>query len=291
MFINDPLERQLPPPGRYRLVAAKKRVEIDTLAAKAPTGLCTMPSTRRSTNCEAFCQRYGVQLTAVSDGRRSGADNAEAMGRRSPLSDAMTRADSVARYAPAAKPIGWWPLAPGWWVLIVAADDRALVACCCAWLRRRARSAARRYALRELDVICSNTDEHTRSDARSAASLSELLRRRCWPTRRDKTVAGLTGDALAALAGQRSRRSRFRQRPRPANCCRAAYRTRRASCRASGHAISAVRRLCGMRVATAAWSATLMWSARLALGTTRAAVAALAESLLLPNRRACRTPD
>ena len=88
--------------------------------------------------------------------------------------------------------IGWWPLAPGWWVVI------ALAAVVLAWLgrlywRRHARGAARRHALRQLDML--TRDFETQGNVVAFASgLSELLRRTmlAYTSRRD--VAGLTGD-------------------------------------------------------------------------------------------------
>lgn len=88
--------------------------------------------------------------------------------------------------------IGWWPLAPAWWVLIVIAMI-ALGFLLRAWLRARAHSAARRYALRQLDVIVQQYDEH-KDPITFGASLSELLRRTMLAYAPRQDVAGLTGD-------------------------------------------------------------------------------------------------
>lgn len=88
--------------------------------------------------------------------------------------------------------ISWWPLAPGWWLLI----GLALVGCgflLHAWLRMRARGAARRFALRQLDVIVEQYQEH-RNPVTFGASLSELLRRAMLAYAPRHDVAGLTGE-------------------------------------------------------------------------------------------------
>ena len=88
--------------------------------------------------------------------------------------------------------IGWWPLAPAWWVLIAIALF-ALGFLLRAWMRARAHSAARRYALRQLDVIVQQYDEHKDAIA-FGASLSELLRRTMLAYAPRQEVAGLSGD-------------------------------------------------------------------------------------------------
>jgi hypothetical protein len=88
--------------------------------------------------------------------------------------------------------IGWWPLAPGWWLVIVL----ALVGIgflLRAWLRRRARGAARRYALRQLDAIVQQYDEH-KDRVAFGSDLSELLRRAMLAYSPRLDVAGLTGE-------------------------------------------------------------------------------------------------
>jgi hypothetical protein len=88
--------------------------------------------------------------------------------------------------------ISWWPLAPGWWVVI----GIALIGIgylLRAWLRARARGAARRYALRQLDTIVQQYDEH-KDPVVFGANLSELLRRTMLAYAPRHDVAGLTGD-------------------------------------------------------------------------------------------------
>ena len=65
VFMNDPLERELPPPGRYRLVSADDEIEIDTFATAARRDYHNAFEQRRH-ELEAFCQRYGVHLLPMS---------------------------------------------------------------------------------------------------------------------------------------------------------------------------------------------------------------------------------
>lgn len=65
VFMNDPLERELPPPGRYRLVSANDELEIDTSATAARRDYHNAFEQRRD-ELEAFCQRYGVHLMPMS---------------------------------------------------------------------------------------------------------------------------------------------------------------------------------------------------------------------------------
>ena len=88
--------------------------------------------------------------------------------------------------------VGRWPLAPGWWFLIAL----ALVAIgylLHLYLRHRSQGAARRHALRQLDAMTTEFEQHGDAVAFSS-NLSELLRRTmlAYAPRRD--VAGLTGD-------------------------------------------------------------------------------------------------
>ncbi len=56
VFINDPLERDLPPPGRYRLVAPDDELAIDTYASSARRDYHNAFE-QRTHELEAFCQR------------------------------------------------------------------------------------------------------------------------------------------------------------------------------------------------------------------------------------------
>ena len=65
VFMNDPLERQLPPPGRYRIVSPNDELSIDTFAAAARRDY-ENEFAERSHALEAFCHRYGVHLMPMS---------------------------------------------------------------------------------------------------------------------------------------------------------------------------------------------------------------------------------
>ena len=65
VFLSDPLERQLPPPGRYRLVSHDDEMAIDTYARGAREDYKNMFEERRQT-MEKFCQRYGIHLMPMS---------------------------------------------------------------------------------------------------------------------------------------------------------------------------------------------------------------------------------
>ena len=65
VFLNDPLERRLPPPGRYRLVSQDEELAIDTYA-KTARDEYREAFERRSRELEDFCQRYGVHLLPLS---------------------------------------------------------------------------------------------------------------------------------------------------------------------------------------------------------------------------------
>jgi len=65
VFLNDPLERKLPPPGRYRLVSRDDELAIDTIAKSARRDYRDA-FTQRTDELEAFCHRYGVHLMSMS---------------------------------------------------------------------------------------------------------------------------------------------------------------------------------------------------------------------------------
>jgi len=65
VFLNDPLERKLPPPGHYRLVSRDDELAIDTFA-KAARRDYENTFQSRSQQLEAFCQRYGIHLMPLS---------------------------------------------------------------------------------------------------------------------------------------------------------------------------------------------------------------------------------
>jgi len=65
VFLNDPLERKLPPPGHYRLVSDGEELAIDT-AARAARQDYERAFNARTEELEAFCRRYGVHLMPMS---------------------------------------------------------------------------------------------------------------------------------------------------------------------------------------------------------------------------------
>ena len=81
VFINDPLERRLPPPGQYRLVSDDHELAIDT-AAKAARRDYEKAFTARAGELETFCQRYGVHLMPMSTEDDPVAALQTALGRR-----------------------------------------------------------------------------------------------------------------------------------------------------------------------------------------------------------------
>ncbi len=65
LFLSDPIERQLPPPGRYRLVAGEDELAIDTYSKAARRDYANAFEKRRH-DLEVFCHRYGVHLLPLS---------------------------------------------------------------------------------------------------------------------------------------------------------------------------------------------------------------------------------
>jgi len=65
VFLSDPLERELPPPGRYRLVSDDDELAIDTYA-KAARRDYHSAFEERSQELEQFCHRYGIHLMPLS---------------------------------------------------------------------------------------------------------------------------------------------------------------------------------------------------------------------------------
>jgi len=65
VFLNDPLERQLPPPGHYRLVSREDELAIETYAKGARRDYRDAFQKRRQ-ELETFCRRYGVHLMPLS---------------------------------------------------------------------------------------------------------------------------------------------------------------------------------------------------------------------------------
>ena len=81
VFLNDPLERQLPPPGRYRIVSANDELAIDTYATAARRDY-EHEFEERSHALEKFCHRYGVHLMPMSTDDDPVSTLQTALGRR-----------------------------------------------------------------------------------------------------------------------------------------------------------------------------------------------------------------
>ena len=82
VFMNDPLERDLPPPGRYRLVSPDDELAIDTFATAARRDYHNAFE-QRTRELEAFCQRYGVHLMPMATDDDPVSSLQTALGRRS----------------------------------------------------------------------------------------------------------------------------------------------------------------------------------------------------------------
>lgn len=65
IFLSDPLERRLPPPGRYRLVSHEQEMAIDTYARGARSDYRQLFDDRLAAMGK-FCQRYGIHLLHLS---------------------------------------------------------------------------------------------------------------------------------------------------------------------------------------------------------------------------------
>lgn len=79
--INDPFERTLPPPGRYRLVADNEELAIDTYVNAARRDY-EQAYQERSEEFEAFCRRYGIHVMPMSTQDDPVAALQTALGRR-----------------------------------------------------------------------------------------------------------------------------------------------------------------------------------------------------------------
>lgn len=82
VFVSDRLERELPPPGRYRLVSDEAELAIDTYARSAREEYRHEFSDRQE-KLEQFCQRYGIHLMNLSTNDDPVETMQQALGRRS----------------------------------------------------------------------------------------------------------------------------------------------------------------------------------------------------------------
>ena len=81
VFVSDPIERELPPPGRYRLVADDDELAIDTYAAPARRDYAEAFE-KRLQALERFCQTYHVHLMPMSTDDDPVSTLQTALGRR-----------------------------------------------------------------------------------------------------------------------------------------------------------------------------------------------------------------
>ncbi len=65
VVLSDPFERELPPPGRYRVVSADDELAIDTHSASARRDYAQSYA-ERSDSFATFCQRYGIHQMPLS---------------------------------------------------------------------------------------------------------------------------------------------------------------------------------------------------------------------------------
>jgi len=82
IFVSDPLERKLPPPGRYRLVSHNEEMMIDTFARNARDDY-RQEFEARHESLANFCQRYGVHVMDLSTDEDPVETMQRALGRRS----------------------------------------------------------------------------------------------------------------------------------------------------------------------------------------------------------------
>jgi len=82
VFVSDPLERRLPPPGRYRLVSHEEEMAIDTYARGARRDY-RQAFDARLAELENFCHRYGVHLMPLSTEEDPVRCMQQALGKRS----------------------------------------------------------------------------------------------------------------------------------------------------------------------------------------------------------------
>lgn len=81
VFVSDPLERQPPPPGRYRVLSGDAELSIETFARAARDDYASR-FIRRKETVEEFCRRYRVHLMPLSTDEDPVAVLKEALGKR-----------------------------------------------------------------------------------------------------------------------------------------------------------------------------------------------------------------
>ena len=81
VFMNDPIERELPPPGRYRLVSPEDELAIDTYATPARRDY-EQAFEDKLHELERFCQTYHAHLMPMSTDDDPVSTLQTALGRR-----------------------------------------------------------------------------------------------------------------------------------------------------------------------------------------------------------------
>ncbi len=81
VFLSDPLERKLPPPGRYRLVSHAEEMAIDTYTKGARSDYRHAFEDRLH-DFDVFCHRYGIHLLPLSTDEDPVHSLQQALGRR-----------------------------------------------------------------------------------------------------------------------------------------------------------------------------------------------------------------
>lgn len=81
VYLNDPLERDLPPPGRYRLVTGGEELAIDTYSDAARRDYVQAYRDRLDA-FGSFCLRYGIHLLPLGTDEDPVAALQTALGRR-----------------------------------------------------------------------------------------------------------------------------------------------------------------------------------------------------------------
>jgi len=81
VYVSDPVERELPPPGRYRLVSSDDEMTIDTYA-RAAREEYRHEFEHRYAVLDKFCKRYGVHLMSLSTEQDPVEAMQKALGRR-----------------------------------------------------------------------------------------------------------------------------------------------------------------------------------------------------------------
>ena len=79
--LYDPFERDLPPPGRYRVVSKDDEIAIDTTAAAARRDY-RKAFDERAHEFETFCQRYGIHVMPMATTDDPVSSLQTALGRR-----------------------------------------------------------------------------------------------------------------------------------------------------------------------------------------------------------------